>query len=114
MVALSENDSSTVARAAAPKLSVRPRLPRKRSRLPTHSSSVSDEAEGDEGQEAVHVAADQRHVDEAQAKNEGAETDGDPERPEQGAAIALPDVVETDGDPQLAIVASPATGRASP
>jgi len=58
-----------------------------------------DEAEGDEGQEAVHVAADQRHVDEAQAENEGAEADGDPKRPEQRAAIALPDVVETDGDP---------------
>jgi hypothetical protein len=37
--------------------------------------------------------------------NEGAEADGDPERPEEGAAITLPDVVETDGDPQLAIVA---------
>ena len=53
----------------------------------------------------LHVAADQRHVDEAQAENEGAEADGDPKRPEQRAAIALPDVVETDGDPQLAIVA---------
>jgi len=64
-----------------------------------------DEAEGDEGQEAVHVAADQRHVDEAQAENESANADGDPERPEQRTAIALPDVVQADCKPQLAIIA---------
>jgi hypothetical protein len=52
------------------------------------------------GKEAFHVAADERRVDEAQAENEGSEADGDPERPKQRAAIALPDVVDTDGDPQ--------------
>jgi hypothetical protein len=58
-----------------------------------------DEAEGDEGQEALHVAADERRIDEAQAENESADADGDPERAEHRATIALPDVVQTDREP---------------
>ena len=64
-----------------------------------------DEAEGDKGQEARGSTSHQRTVDEAQAKDEGAEADGDPKRAEHGAPIALPDVEQANREPQLPIVA---------
>jgi hypothetical protein len=64
-----------------------------------------DEPEGEIRQIVLGVAADERHIDEAQPRDEGAEADGDPKRPKQRTAVSLPDVVPTGRDPELPVVA---------